>query len=125
MIRPMTIAHSTYSIFGSAIWLALPKAAILCSISLPAKPIVSSKTTPGKSSAKRWDTENRGAVATAMFIGASPRNARQHAGNNQDNEGSGDCHGPAIEREARQEAPRLVGDIGHRSTPVRSTGVAK
>jgi hypothetical protein len=24
MIRPITIAHSTYSIFGNAIWLALP-----------------------------------------------------------------------------------------------------
>src|SRR5450756_592160 len=63
--------------------------------------MISSRATPGTSSTKRWGSEIREAAATAVVIGASPRNMRQHAEDDQHHQRGGDRYGPAIEGEPR------------------------
>src|SRR5664280_1150549 len=56
---------------------------------------------------------------------ASPMNARQNAEDDQDHQGRGNRHQPAVERRPRQEALRLVRQVGHWQAPVRSPGAPK
>src|SRR5262250_417493 len=71
-ISPNTIAHNTYSIFGSVRWCARPYAAIDCSVSLPAYPMRPSSATPGTSRSTCASGENvgRGGAATTTFMDA-------------------------------------------------------
>src|SRR5664279_2219716 len=79
--------------------------------------MISSRATPGTSSTKRWDSEIREAAATAVVIGASPRNMRQHAEDDQHHQRGGDRYGPAIEGEPRLGARRVSGKVGHGPAP--------
>src|SRR5215510_6533881 len=96
MTSPKMIAHSTYSMFGSARWCALPYEAIACSTTLPAKPVTNSRTRPGTRRVMRRAGDCLATVDVATVVTASPRNADDQTEFDQgDRCGSGE-HGPPV-----------------------------